>query len=147
MPLLRPGTERAFVVERSLHERGVVVAGQVLQSKAFLEVADADIAQHGQVSHLDVHVLEGRGLVLRVDHGVDAAVGEVHLDDIVDTLVLAQQREPRAAEAHGVLGVAELRVAGGVLGEVRHVHLDSAAGGNQGLGRLLWPWPPSAALA
>ena len=68
MPSLRPGTERPFVVERPLHERGVVVAGQLFQSEAFLEVADADVAQHRQVAHLDIHVLERRGLILLVDH-------------------------------------------------------------------------------
>ena len=57
-------------------------------------------------------------------------------------LILAQQRDPCAAEAHGVLGVAELRVAGGVLAEVRHVELDPAAGGDQRLGRRAGTWPP-----
>ena len=69
--------------------------------------------------------------------GVDAAVGEVHFDDVVDDLIFAQQGEPCPAEADRVLGVAELRIAGGVLAEVRHVELDAAAGGNQRLGRRL----------
>ena len=65
--------------------------------------------------------------------GVDAAVGKVHFDDIVEYLVFAQQRDPGAAESHGILSVAELRIARGVLAEICGIKLDSAAGSDQGL--------------
>ena len=43
------GNECTFVVDRSLHERGVVVAGQLFESEALLEMTDADIAQTREV--------------------------------------------------------------------------------------------------
>ena len=42
--VITAGDERAFIAEGPLHERGVVVAGELFEPKAFLEVADADIA-------------------------------------------------------------------------------------------------------
>ena len=92
---------------------------------------------HGKITHLNVHVLKAGGLVFRVDRGVDSAIGKVHLDDIVEHFIFAQQRDSRAAESHGILNVAELRITRGILAEICGVKLYSAAWSNHGLGRRL----------
>ena len=85
------------VGQRAFHESDVLAAGQLFQRERLLEVSDGEVADHRELLHLDVGVLERVG------------AGEVVLEFVLDVAVHAAFHEQaRAPELRTVADPAEL---------------------------------------